>query len=72
MTYSIIGIIASIILLIINRDVLWIRKDQMITETNRNYRLFLIGVLGYYITDLLWGILEFHRLSTLLFIDRIR
>lgn len=69
MTYSLIGIIATIILLIINRDVLWVRKDQMITETSRNYRLFLLGVLGYYITDLLWGILESRRLSTLLFID---
>ena len=69
MTYSIIGIIATIILLIINRDVLWVRKDQTVSETNRNYRLFLLGVLGYYITDLLWGILESQRLSTLLFID---
>ena len=69
MTYSIIGIIATIVLLIINRDVLWVRKGQMVTETNRNYRLFLLGVLGYYITDLLWGILESQRLLTLLFID---
>ena len=69
MTYSIIGIIATIILLIINRDVLWVRKDQTVSETNRNYRLFLLGVLGYYITDLLWGMLESQRLSTLLFID---
>lgn len=69
MTYSIIGIIAAIVLLIINRDVLWLRKEQTVTEINRNYRLFLIGVLCYYITDLLWGILESNRLSVLLFID---
>lgn len=69
MTYSIIGIIAAIILLIINRDVLLIRNGQMITETDRNYRLFLIGVLCYYITDLMWGILEARRLSVPLFID---
>ncbi|MBO6113195.1 MAG: response regulator [Lachnospiraceae bacterium] len=69
MTYSIIGIVATIVLLIINRDVLWLRKDRTITETNQNYRLFLVGVLCYYITDLLWGILESYRFSTLLFID---
>lgn len=53
MTYSIIGILAGIILLIINRDILWARKDQILTETQRKYRHFLMGVMSYYITDLL-------------------
>lgn len=53
MTYSIIGILAGIILLIINRDILWARKDQILTETQRKYRHFLLGVMSYYITDLL-------------------
>ena len=54
MTYSIIGILASIILLINNRDILW--RDKTLSETQRSYRRFLMGVLSYYITDLLWGI----------------
>ena len=37
MTYSIIGILASIILIIINRDVLWITKDQTVSKTQRLY-----------------------------------
>ena len=67
MTYSIIGILALMILLIINRDILW--HDQDSSRHMRNYRFFLIGVLVYYITDLLWGILEEHRLMTALYAD---
>ena len=68
MTYSIIGILAVIILLISNRDVLFTREGEE-TETRRYYRLFLIGVLCYYVTDLLWGILEEHKLIGILYAD---
>jgi len=37
--------------------------------TQRHYRRFLLGVLAYYITDLLWGILETNQLAGLLFTD---
>ena len=67
MTYSIIGILASIILLITNRDILW--KGGELTPTQRNYRFFLMGVMAYYITDLLWGILEEQGLIAVLYVD---
>ena len=69
MTYSIIGILASIILLIINQDVFWNSDGHTLTKTMRTYRLFLIGVMVYLVTDLLWGILDSHHLISLLFID---
>ena len=69
MTYSIIGILAAIILLIINRDVLWPKDKSGLTEIQRNYRTFLMGVMAYYITDMLWGILDSHHLTVLLYID---
>ena len=69
MTYSIIGILAAIILLIINRDVICSGKDSEIKPTDRNYRIFLMGIMGYYVTDLLWGILEANRLTAVLFAD---
>ena len=69
MTYSIIGILASIILLISNRDILWSKKD--LSQVQRNYRLFLMGVMAYYITDLLWGILEAQGLATILYVDTV-
>ena len=68
-TYSIIGILASILLLIINQDVFLNHDGQALTRTMRTYRLFLIGVLVYLVTDLLWGILDSRHLISLLFID---
>ena len=68
-TYSIIGILASILLVIINQDVLLKHDGQTLTRTQRNYRWFLLGLLAYLITDLLWGILDSHHLIALLFAD---
>ena len=69
MTYSIIGILASIVLVISNRDILWVRSAEPLSPVLKNYRYFLFGVLGYYITDMLWGILESHGLITVLYAD---
>ena len=69
MMYSVIGILATIILLIINRDVLWRHAGREFTKTQRYYRSFLLCVLSYYITDALWGILDANRLTTLQFAD---
>ena len=69
MTYSIIGILASILLVIINQDILFNRGGHPLTRTQRNYRLFLAGVLVYLVTDLLWGILDSNHLITLLYAD---
>ncbi len=69
MTYSIIGILAALILLIINRDILWVRESEELSPTKRKYRNFLLGVLSYYVTDALWGILDVFRLTKLQYID---
>ena len=68
MTYSIIGILASIILVIINRDVLWTQKDAQ-TQTQKRYRHFLAAAMMYYLTDAFWGILDSYRLTALQFAD---
>ena len=69
MTYSIIGILAFIVLVITNRDVLWLSKGARALQTRRIYRGFLVAVLCYYTTDALWGILDAHRLTTLQHVD---
>ena len=69
MTYSIIGILASILLVITNRDILWKTDGSSLTKTQKCYRLFLIGALCYLITDLLWGILYSAQMLTVLFVD---
>ena len=68
-TYSIIGILASILLVISNQDVLLNRDGQILTKTHQSYRLFLLGMLTYLVTDLLWGILDAKHLTVLLFAD---
>ena len=68
-TYSIVGILAALVLIIINRDVLWQTDGARASATRRIYRLFLFAVMGYYITDILWGILEAHHLIVALIID---
>ncbi|MCR4657778.1 MAG: hypothetical protein K5770_16365 [Lachnospiraceae bacterium] len=67
MTYSIIGILAFVILLITNQDLL--RRGRELTRAQRAYRSFLMGVAAYYITDLLWGILDENHLTALLYAD---
>ena len=69
MTYSIIGILATILLLIGNRDVLRRQRESEYSRTRLCYRRFLLGVLVYYITDMLWGMLDVQRLTDLQFID---
>ena len=56
MTYSIIGILATLVLLINNRDVLWGKDDYSRASTYRAYCQLLYGILAYLITDMLWGI----------------
>ncbi len=68
MTYSIIGILASILLLITNRDLLSGNKKDL-TDTERDYRYFLLWVLAYYITDAFWGFFDIYKLTKLQFID---
>ncbi len=69
MTYSIIGILATILLLIGNRDVLRPQDRAENAPTKKYYRRFLFGVLVYYVTDMLWGVLDENHLTKLLFAD---
>ncbi len=68
MTYSIIGILAAIILVITNRDVFLTRKDG-IANTRHTYCWFLLAVLCYYVTDALWGIFDEYRMTKIQFAD---
>lgn len=71
MVYSSIGIMAMLVQLIINYDVLMNRTSSAISRKNKSYRRFLIGSLFYYVTDILWGFLEEHKLSKLLYADTV-
>ncbi len=69
MYYSAIGVLAVLILLIENQDVLLNSRGAFDRPVWRVYRKFLFAVLAYYVSDILWGVLESQKLSTLLFAD---
>ncbi|MCR5788589.1 MAG: GGDEF domain-containing protein [Lachnospiraceae bacterium] len=69
MYYSAIGILAAMVLLIENQDIFLNRNGAFEQPAWRVYRRFLLTVLLYYGTDILWGIFESRKLSFLLFTD---
>ncbi len=69
MYYSAIGLLAALILVIENQDIFLNNRENFGKPAWEVYRRFLFAVLAYYITDILWGILEARKLSVLLFAD---
>ena len=69
MYYSVIGLLAALTLIIVNQDILLNPKVSYIRPAWKVYRRFLFAVLIYYITDILWGIIESKKLATSLFVD---
>lgn len=71
MYYSSIGLLAALILLIENHDILFGGDDSQIIPVAGVYRKFLIAVLVYYATDMLWGVLDSLHLILWLFADTV-
>ena len=58
MAYSSVSIIAFIVLLVTNWDLLFRRHSVDKIPASKQYRFFLISVALFYVADLLWGIFE--------------
>ena len=69
MLYSSAGLLALIVSIIINHDVLFGRNKRSIVPARKEYRGYLANLLAYYITDILWGILYEDHLIRLTFLD---
>ena len=69
MAYSSIAIIALLVHVIINYDVLKNKDKNTSKYSNKSYRLFLHSVMLNYIMDALWGILYEAKLIKLVYID---
>lgn len=69
MYYSSIGILASLILLITNYDVLIKYSHKNIMPAHHSYRKFLFSVFAYYVTDLLWEPLSAYKILNVLFVE---
>ena len=69
MYYSSFGILALLILLITNYDILKKSNKNTLSSPAILYRQFLFSVMAYYITDILWGILASFKIKTFAYID---
>ena len=69
MLYSLVGINALLVCLIINKDILFKRIE--LTRAYKVYRLFLITTMVFFITDSIWGLFDQYHLILLLTIDTI-
>ena len=69
MVYSVIGIIAVIVLFTENKNIILKRTAEYEHPALNPYRIFLLSVLVYYIADILWGVLYHFKSAKLLFID---
>lgn len=71
MSYETIGIIAALVMIIINYDVLRKKDITFRFPGYSHYRRFLAGMLIYYITDITWGVLDGYRIMPLLYADTV-
>ena len=71
MAYASIPILALLIHLIINYDVLKRKKNRETQFYRTLYRYFLFGVMTYYLTDALWGILYETHLVKAAYFDTV-
>ncbi|MCR5090683.1 MAG: response regulator [Oscillospiraceae bacterium] len=65
--YALIGVLATAVLIIQNYDILFSRSDRPTFPEIGTYRKFLYGIMAYYVTDILWGLLDSLGLTTLLY-----
>lgn len=71
MTYSVIGLLAIFVHIIVNYDI-FRRKDGIKKNpSERDYLLFLICIIAYHVTDVLWGILYERKLTSILYADTV-
>ena len=71
MSYSIVGLIAIAIHLMINHEVLWNNNMGKDTLVQQDYRRFLLAVLFYYITDAFWGFFYDLHAVKLIYADTV-
>ena len=71
MYYSSFGILAVILHLIINKEVLLRGRSGSKDDPHFRYRQFLNSVLIFYIADLLWGFLNESHMGIFLYTDTV-
>ena len=68
MPYSAFVIVALAIHILTNID-MFVKKDNIVAV--KQFRVFVIVIALFYVTDILWGIFESNKLSVPLYVDTI-
>lgn len=71
MAYWTIGLLAAIVLIVVNHDVLSRTERAGETAAQQSYRRFLLAVLAYFVTDAFWGVFDRFHLVPCLYIDTV-
>lgn len=71
MTYSSVGFVALLIMLIVNNDVFRKKESSEKIPAYYHYRRLLFGLSFYYAADIMWGIFNEFRLSKLLYVATV-
>ena len=71
MIYSSVAVAALLVQFIINKDVFEKASQENGISARLPYRHFLLGVSLYYLTDLLWGVLDELGLTAALYADTV-
>ena len=67
MYYSVIGMIAIVLHLIMNHEFIKIDKNR--DEIDSAFKKYVLATLMYFVTDFMWGILDSLKVPTLLYVD---
>ncbi len=68
MSYSVFVIVALVIHILTNID-MFVKKDNIVAV--KQFRVFVIVIAIFYLTDILWGVFESNKLSVPLYVDTI-
>ena len=67
MVYSIMGLCALFVCLIINKEILF--KKHNLPKTYKIYRIYLIVTMSFFVCDAFWGFYDEYHYSTALFVN---
>lgn len=71
MEYSMVGITALIIALIICHSFIFTKKLSELSKATRAYRAFIISLLVFFVADSCWGIFEEYKIIPVLYADTV-
>lgn len=71
MMYSMVGICALVVCLIINKNSIFIKSAKNLSLYYKSYRLYIFANILFFASDILWGLLDHFHLMNLLYADTI-